>query len=186
MLPWSAAWVAAHRLWSTYIERARADARKGWALHRGKPGARRAGQGWDAGDPLEAVVHLSDVADHPLDAWVVRGEVGPLGEAGTSQADASHAERCRISPGAYKCLRMLPAFSRHRGSCCRSFESQGNLWVHPHFGALSNETTRVAPRSNSISLSLCPTKPLPPVTRHLFGTGIRSRLTCPSRENEYY
>lgn len=52
-------------------------------------------------------------------------------------------------------------------------------WKIPHFGALSNETTRVAPRSSSISLSLWPTKPLPPVTRHRLGTGIFQK--CRSR-----
>ena len=54
------------------------------------------------------------------------------------------------------------------------------------FGAMSNATTRSAPRSTSISTSLRPTKPIPPVTTHRLGTaGNRSDApmmgTGPSR-----
>ena len=36
---------------------------------------------------------------------------------------------------------------------------------------MSREMTFLAPRSTSISTSRCPTKPVPPVTTHTFGTG---------------
>ena len=47
----------------------------------------------------------------------------------------------------------------------------GMVWADQHLPTMSNEMTEVEPRSTSISQSLWPTKPLPPVTTHRPGTG---------------